>query len=151
MVVDLKRFVNYQQRYQESWQCLGFCSADSQANEDQKSAVQKPKRCLTPGFLIPLIISKKLIWYTELARWASKFGIFITKIIQNLHQKNVCKNKIFTSQFAFCHGVTRLRRVGPILKGQREVHWAVVYHLLLYFPQVWGGPQRSLDFGQKKY
>ena len=37
-------------------QCLGFCSADSKANEYQKSAVQKPKHCLTPGFLIPLVI-----------------------------------------------------------------------------------------------
>ena len=27
------------------------------ANEDQKSAVQKPKHCLTPGFLIPLLIT----------------------------------------------------------------------------------------------
>ena len=35
-------------------QCLGFCSDDSEANEDQESAVQKPKHCLTPGFLIPL-------------------------------------------------------------------------------------------------
>ena len=28
-------------------QCLCFCSADSQANEDQTSAVQKPKHCRT--------------------------------------------------------------------------------------------------------
>ena len=27
--------------------CLGFCSADSKANQDQKSAVQKPKHCPT--------------------------------------------------------------------------------------------------------
>ena len=41
-------------------QCLGFCSADSKANEYQKSAVQKPKHCLTPGFLIPLVIYPNL-------------------------------------------------------------------------------------------
>ena len=34
-------------------QCWGF----SPANEDQKSAVQKPKHSLTPGFLIPLVVN----------------------------------------------------------------------------------------------
>ena len=36
-------------------QCFGFCSADSYAIGDKKSVVQKPKHCLTPGFLIPLV------------------------------------------------------------------------------------------------
>ena len=44
-------------------QCLGFCSADSQANEDQKSAVQKPKHFRTTGFLTPLIIFQEAIAY----------------------------------------------------------------------------------------
>ena len=37
-------------------QCLGFCSADSNANEDQKSVVQRPKHCLTWDFLSSLTI-----------------------------------------------------------------------------------------------
>ena len=34
-------------RKSQVWKCLGFCSADSWANKDKKSAVQKPKHCLT--------------------------------------------------------------------------------------------------------
>ena len=36
--------------------CLGFCSADSLANKDNKSAVQKPKHYLTQDFLSALVI-----------------------------------------------------------------------------------------------
>ena len=34
-----------------------FVQRIHKANEDQKSAVHKPKHCLTPGFLIPLNIT----------------------------------------------------------------------------------------------
>ena len=37
-------------------QCLDFCSAISYANVDQKSAVQKPKHCLTWNFLSALVM-----------------------------------------------------------------------------------------------
>ena len=36
-------------------QCLGFCAADFWTSLAYKSAEQKPKHCLTPGFLIPLL------------------------------------------------------------------------------------------------
>ena len=34
-------------RKSQVMKCLGFCSADSKADEDHKSDVQKPKHCLT--------------------------------------------------------------------------------------------------------
>ena len=37
-------------------QCLGFCTVDLLANEDQKSAVQIPKHCLTCDCLPALVI-----------------------------------------------------------------------------------------------
>ena len=44
------------QRYQESgsWAMFGFCTADFWSSFAYESAEQKPKHCLTPGFLIPL-------------------------------------------------------------------------------------------------
>ena len=38
-------------------QCLGFCAADLWSSFAYESAEQKPKHCLTPGFLIPLLIN----------------------------------------------------------------------------------------------
>ena len=38
-------------------QCLGFCTADFLFSLAYESADQKPKHCLTPGFLIPLYIT----------------------------------------------------------------------------------------------
>ena len=35
-------------------QSLGFCAADFWSSLAYESAEQKPKHCLTPGFLIPL-------------------------------------------------------------------------------------------------
>ena len=37
-------------------QCLGFCSGDFWSSLAYESAEQKPKHCLTPGFLIPLMV-----------------------------------------------------------------------------------------------
>ena len=37
-------------------QCLGFCPADFWSSLAYESDEQKPKHCLTPGFLIPLVI-----------------------------------------------------------------------------------------------
>ena len=42
------------------WQCLGFCTADFWSLLANESAEQKPKHCLTPGFLIPLITTINL-------------------------------------------------------------------------------------------
>ena len=36
-------------------QCLGFCTADLWSSLAYESAEQKPKHCLNPGFLIPLV------------------------------------------------------------------------------------------------
>ena len=37
-------------------QCLGFCIADFWSSLAYESAEQKPNHCLTPGFLIPLLM-----------------------------------------------------------------------------------------------
>ena len=42
-------------------QCLGFCPADFWYSFAYESAEQQPKHCLTPGFLIPLVMLKFLI------------------------------------------------------------------------------------------
>ena len=39
-------------------QCLGFCTADVWPSLAYESAEQKPKHCLTPGFLIPLLVTR---------------------------------------------------------------------------------------------
>ena len=39
--------------------CLGFCTTDLWSSLAYESAEQKPKHCLTPGFLIPLIIGHR--------------------------------------------------------------------------------------------
>ena len=36
-------------------QCLGFCTADLWSSLAYESAKQKPKHCINPGFLIPLV------------------------------------------------------------------------------------------------
>ena len=45
-------------------QCLGFCTADFWSSLAYESAVQKPKHCLTPGFLIPLVVMTKSVGWT---------------------------------------------------------------------------------------
>ena len=37
-------------------QCLGFCTAEFWSSLAYESAEQKPKHCLTPGFLMPLVM-----------------------------------------------------------------------------------------------
>ena len=51
-------------------QCLGFCSADSQANEDKKSAVQKPKHCLS-NLRLPIISGDQTEGEREMAIYNS--------------------------------------------------------------------------------
>ena len=40
-------------------QCWGFCTSDFWSSLAFESTEQKPKHCLTPGFLIPLVICKQ--------------------------------------------------------------------------------------------
>ena len=42
-------------------QFLGFCTADFLSSLAYESAEQKPKHCLTPGFLIPLVRKVSMI------------------------------------------------------------------------------------------
>ena len=52
--------VGHHQRYQESWSwaMFGFLYSSFWSSLAYESAKQKPKHCLTPGFLIPLKITK---------------------------------------------------------------------------------------------
>ena len=43
-------------------QCLVFCTADFWFSLAYESAEQKPKHCLTPGFLIPLTVSHTIFF-----------------------------------------------------------------------------------------
>ena len=54
-------------------QCLGFCTADFWSSLAYESAEQKPKHCLTQGFLIPLFIRKR-----EVTDLLAKFAVCLT-------------------------------------------------------------------------